>query len=121
MADHAHAVKETIYEKDDHHGVAPAASTLTTFVVLMVLTAVQLGVGFSDVGPWKVAAALALSAVQTAVLAYYFMDLRHADTLTWLCVGAAAFWIVILFVFTLTDYLTRHLLAYPGPGTLAGG
>jgi hypothetical protein len=48
------------------------------------------------------------------------MDLRHADALTWLCAGAAMFWLLILFTFTLTDYLTRHLLAYPGPGPLGG-
>ena len=119
MADHA--IKETIFEKDDFHEVAPAGSYLITYVVLAVLTAIQIGIGFSDFGSWKVVAALAIAAAQTAVLGLYFMDLRHADTLIWLCVGAAAFWVLILFTFTLTDYLTRHLLAYPGPGSLAGG
>jgi cytochrome c oxidase subunit 4 len=115
-----HAIKETIFEKDDHHAVAPAASYLTTFAVLVVLTVAQIGVGFSDLGPWKVVVALAIAVVQTGVLAYFFMDLRHADALTWLCAGAALFWLFILFTFTLTDYLTRHLLASPGPGALGG-
>lgn len=119
MADHA--IKETIFEKDDYHEVPTTGSFLTTFVVLALLTLVQIGIGFSTLGEWKVVAALVIATVQTAVLGLYFMDLRHADTLTWLCVGAALFWVGILFTFTLTDYLTRHMLANPGPGSLVGG
>jgi cytochrome c oxidase subunit 4 len=106
----AHA-KPTIFEPDANH-VAPLASTLTTYVVLLVITAVVFAVGFSNLGPMKVFASLAVAAVQIAVLALFFMDLRYADKLTWLCVGAAVFWIMILFTFTLTDYLTRHLATY---------
>jgi len=51
---------------------------------------------------------LAIAAVQTGIMGYFFMDLKQADTLTWLCVGAAGFWLTLLFVFTLTDYVTRH-------------
>jgi cytochrome c oxidase subunit 4 len=111
---HEHAVKETIFEKDDVHVVPTTGSTLTTFAVLFVLTLVAIGVGFSDLGPIKVVANLAVAVVQAAVLAVFFMDLRQADKLTWLCAGAAVFWVGIEFLFTLTDYLTRHMGAMPG-------
>ena len=64
--------------------------------------------GFTVTGGGKVWVSLTLSAVQASVLAYYFMDLRHGDKLTWLSVGAAGFWMAILFTITLTDFLTRQ-------------
>jgi cytochrome c oxidase subunit IV len=111
---HEHAVKDTIFEKDDVHVVPSTSSTLTTFAVLAVLSLVAIAVGFSDLGPIKVVASLAVAAIQAAVLAVFFMDLRQADKLTWLCAGAAVFWVGLEFLFTLTDYLTRHMAAFPG-------
>jgi cytochrome c oxidase subunit IV len=104
-------IKETIHEHDDHV-VPPVTSTLTTFVVLALLAVLALGVGFSNLGPWKVFASLAVTGVQAFVLAVFFMDLRQADKLTWLCAGASVFWVLIMFTFTLTDYITRHMAAY---------
>ena len=100
--------RETVHEHD-HHVVAPTASTLTIFAVLAGLALLQLVVGFADLGPWKVVASLLVAGVQASVLALFFMDLKQADQLTWLCAGAAVFWVGLMFLFTLTDYLTRYL------------
>ncbi len=108
--DHDHS--GLLIQEPEGHSVPPLASTLTTFAVLIVLAAVALWVGFSDFGPLKVVASLAVTAVQASVLAVFFMDLRQADKLTWLCAGAACFWVAILFTFTLTDYVTRHIVTY---------
>ena len=102
--------RETVFEQDEHT-VPPTASTLTVFVVLAGLALLQLVIGFADLGPWRVLVSLLIIGVQATVLAYFFMDLRQADSLTWLCVGAAVFWVFLLFLFTLTDYLTRYLAA----------
>ena len=107
----AHAPRPTVFEPDANH-VAPLPSTLTTYAVLLVITAVAFAVGFSNLGPMKVFASLAVAAVQASVLALFFMDLRQADKLTWLCAGAGLFWVLIMFTFTLTDYVTRHLATY---------
>ena len=104
-------VRETIFEAEHPHHVPPAAAHLTTFAILAVLAVVALAVGFSDLGGSKVIVSLAVAAVQTAVLGYFFMELKQADKLTWLCVGAAGFWLLLLFVFILTDYITRHYAA----------
>jgi caa(3)-type oxidase subunit IV len=101
-------VRDTVFEADHAHTVPATAAHLTTFAVLVVLAVVALGVGFSDLGGIKVVVSLAIAAVQTVIMGYFFMDLKQADKLTWLCVGAAGFWLVILFVFLLTDYVTRH-------------
>lgn len=111
---HDHAVKETIFEKDDVHTVTSTQGTLTTFAVLALLSVVAIGVGFSDLGPIKVVVSLLVAVIQAGVLAVFFMDLRQGDKLTWLCAGAAVFWVGIQFLFTLTDYLTRHMASFPG-------
>jgi cytochrome c oxidase subunit 4 len=102
--------RETVFEHEDHE-LPPAASVSTIFAVLVVLALAALAVGFSDLGPWKVLLNMLIAVVQASVLAYFFMDLRQADTLTWLCAGAAMFWVGLMFLFTLTDYLTRYLAA----------
>ena len=62
-----HGPRPIVFEADDHH-VPPLASTLTTFAVLLLLAAVALAVGFSDLGPMKVFASLSITAVQATVL-----------------------------------------------------
>lgn len=110
MSDH-HAEKETVFETDTH--VMPSVGgILTTFVVLAALAVVALAVGFSDLGPNKVVASMLVTLVQSAVIGLFWMDLKQADKLTWLCVGAAFFWTGLQFLFTLTDMITRVMAAY---------
>lgn len=107
----SHDVKETVFEHDTHSVPSPG-STVTTFAVLLLLAVLALGVGFTNVGPLKVVASLLITCAQVAVLTLYFMELRQADKLTWLCAGAAAFWTLIMFTFIMTDYLTRQYAAF---------
>jgi caa(3)-type oxidase subunit IV len=96
-------------EESHSHTVPPTSQTLMVFGVLALLSLVALGIGFSDLGPIKVLASLACATVQMCVLGYFFMELKQADKLTWLVVASAFFFTGLQFVFTLTDYLTRHL------------
>ena len=107
MADHAHAERDTIHETSEHT-ITTVPGTLITFLVLIAMACVQLFVGFSSLGDEKLLIQLLITCSQAVVLSYFFMDLRQSDQLTWLCVGASIFWSGLLFLFTLTDYLTRH-------------
>jgi caa(3)-type oxidase subunit IV len=40
----------------------------------------------------------------------FFMDVRRASSMTKLFAGAGLFWLAILFVFLLSDYLSRGWL-----------
>ena len=98
---------------DGHdHELPSAASSVGTFALLAALTAVQLAVGFSDLGHYKLPVALLVAVTQAGVLSVLFMDLRQADKLTWLVAGASLFWVGLMFLFILTDYLTRWYAAY---------
>jgi caa(3)-type oxidase subunit IV len=100
-----------MHDLEQHaHTVPPVTNTLATFAVLFGLAVLALFIGFqNDLGPMKVVASMACTCVQAAVLGYFFMDLKQSDKLTWLCVAAAIFFTGLQFLFTLTDYLTRHL------------
>jgi len=110
MTGHSHGTGE-LHEVEQHaHTLPTTAKSLGIFAVLFGLALVALIIGFSDgLGPMKVVASLVCAVVQASVLAYFFMDLKQSDKLTWLCVGAAIFFSGLQFLFTLTDYLTRQL------------
>ena len=107
MADTVH------HELSDHpagqHELPPVNSSLVTFAVLAILAILALVVGFSNLGDTKVIASLTVASVQSIVLSLFFMDLRRADKLTWLVAGSGIFWVGLMFLFILTDYLTRHI------------
>ncbi len=106
----SHNPHAAVHEEESvHHEATPDAKSFVTFFVLAGLALLALFVGFSDLGSTKVVASLAVSTVQACVLAYFFMDLRSADKLTWLVAAASIFWTFLMFLFILTDFLTRHL------------
>lgn len=108
---HSHGVNAELHEIEKQaHTVPLPSTTLGIFAVLFGLALLALFIGFqNDLGPMKVLASLGCATVQVAVLAYFFMDLKQSDALTWLCVATAIFFTGLQFLFTLTDYLTRHL------------
>ena len=106
----SHATNPALHEQEAvHHEVTPDSKTFLVFFVLAGLAFLALFIGFSDLGDMKVVASLAVSTVQACVLAYFFMDLRSADKLTWLVAASGIFWVFLMFLFILTDFITRHL------------
>jgi cytochrome c oxidase subunit IV len=102
-----HEQKPTVFEHE-HAPPASAGKMFVTFLILAGLTLMALVVGFSELGPSKVWISLGIAAAQGLVLALFFMELKQQDTLTWLIAASSLFWTGLLFLFTLTDYLTRH-------------
>jgi cytochrome c oxidase subunit IV len=81
---------------------------VTVFVALLILTALTTGVAFLDLGgAGNVAAAMTIAVVKTALVMLYFMHLRYSSYLTLLFAGAGIFWLGILIVLTVSDYLSR--------------
>lgn len=109
MSDH---VQKPIVFEDDHAGPASVAGSALTFLFLAGLSCLAMLIGFTDLGAMKVWVSLGVACVQGVVLTVFFMDLRHGDKLTWLTAMAALFWTFLLFLFTITDYLTRQYYAF---------
>ena len=83
-------------------------SYLAVFVALLALTAMTTGVAFIDIGGiGNVAVALTIAVIKSVLVALYFMHLRYSSRLTIIFAGAGIFWLGIMIVLTLSDYLSR--------------
>lgn len=90
--------------------VVPVRLYLAVFAVLLALTAVTTAVAFVDLGRMNVVIMLTIAMVKATLVVLYFMHVRWSDQLTWLVVGAAVAWLLLLVVLVTGD------LAIRGPG-----
>jgi cytochrome c oxidase subunit IV len=95
--------------------LVPVRIYLTIFALLMVLTTVTVGVSFLDLGPLNTVVAIAIAVTKMLLVILYFMHVRYSSRLTWAVVAGGFFWLALLLLLTLGDYLTR------GPGWLRYG
>jgi cytochrome c oxidase subunit 4 len=82
------------------------------FAALIGLTVLTVCVSFLELGTWHTAVGVGIGVVKALLVALFFMHLWGSTRLTWLVVAAGLFWLGILMALTLSDYLTRHWLAY---------
>jgi cytochrome c oxidase subunit 4 len=77
------------------------------FAALMVGTALTVWIAYYDLGRWNAIVALSIAVFKATLVVLYFMHVRYSSKLTWVFVGAGIIWLIILFAFTLSDYMTR--------------
>ena len=87
---------------------------LWVFAVLIALTVITTLVSYVDLGRFSVIAALAIAVVKMLLVALFFMHVRYSTRLTQLVVGGGLLWLGILFLLTMSDYVTRGWLPVPG-------
>jgi cytochrome c oxidase subunit IV len=92
--------------------ITPTRTYYTVFAALIALTLVTVAVSFLELGAWHTTVGVLIGAVKASLVGLFFMHLLHASKASWLAVLAGLFWLVILMGLTLSDYLTRHILAY---------
>jgi cytochrome c oxidase subunit IV len=94
------------YAKDaDSPGVLFAV-----YAVVLGLALANVGLSSLGLGKYALVLQLAIGTVQAGFVAYYFMHLRQGDKIVILTALASVFWVGILFVLFLSDYMTRHLV-----------
>lgn len=77
------------------------------FAALLVLTVTTYGAARVDLGHWNTPVGLGIAAGKAALIVIYFMHARYSTRLTRVVIVAGLFWLGILLVLTLSDYLTR--------------
>jgi cytochrome c oxidase subunit IV len=85
------------------------------FAILLGLLVATVGVAFLDLGPWNLPVGLAIAATKAVLILLVFMQVRYSGSLVWLVAGAGFFWLAIMLLFTLADYLTRSQLRWFSP------
>jgi cytochrome c oxidase subunit 4 len=96
--------------KDSIH---PAGLYIKVWAILLLLLALTVGVAYLRLGFFNPAAALIIAAVKAGIIILYFMHVRYSRPLVWVFVGSGFVWLAILFIYTLSDYLTRSYMAPP--------
>jgi cytochrome c oxidase subunit 4 len=78
-----------------------------TWVALMALLALTVGLAFVPLGPFKPLVAYAIATAKAALVLWFFMEMRREGGLLRLAAAAGFVWISILLTLSLADYLTR--------------
>ena len=94
MADHArHAAHRRTY--------------YVIFGLLMLCTYLTWQVAYFDLGALNTVAALGIAIFKATLVVLFFMHVKESTRLTWAVVLGSVFWLGILIVLTMSDYLTR--------------
>jgi cytochrome c oxidase subunit 4 len=94
--------------------VVPRSVYYAVFAALMVLTGLTVWVAYLDLGFMNTAMALGIAVTKATLVVLYFMHVRYGTRLTWVVVSSGFFWLGILIVLGLSDYLSRGWIAQPG-------
>jgi cytochrome c oxidase subunit 4 len=87
--------------------VAPKSLYYLIFFALMVGTLLTVFVAKFDLGPLNNILMLTIACGKALLVILFFMHVRWSTRLTWVVAGSGFFWLLILFVLTMSDYLSR--------------
>ena len=77
------------------------------WIALLILTAVTWWVSYVNLGMGNVAVALLIASVKAALVALFFMQLRHEKRLVWAFALVPLFFLALIIFGTLSDTMFR--------------
>jgi cytochrome c oxidase subunit IV len=92
---------------------ASARPYLLTFAALLVLTGATVAIAHVHLGALNLPVALAIAGAKALLVLLVFMHVRNQTRLVVAYVAGGLFWLGILLVLTLSDYLTRGAFGFP--------
>tara|TARA_Y100000588_G_scaffold285683_1_gene303438 strand:- start:266 stop:544 length:279 start_codon:yes stop_codon:yes gene_type:complete len=73
----------------------------------MIGTVITVAAAYVELGWLNTPVALAIAISKASLVVLFFMHVRYNSPLMWVFAAAGFFWIIILFVLTLQDYMSR--------------
>jgi cytochrome c oxidase subunit IV len=89
------------------HPVVPVKVYVSIFLALIALTITTVALSKIDLGELNFVVAMTIAVVKGTLVVLFFMHVRQASSMTKLFVAAGFFWMALLLVFVLSDYLSR--------------
>ncbi len=96
------------------HDIVPRRVYYKIFAALLALTLLTVGAAFLDLGRLNTIIALTIAVGKATLVLLFFMHVRYSSHLIWVFVGAGVFWVGMLLVLTISDYVTRGWLPVTG-------
>jgi cytochrome c oxidase subunit IV len=90
--------------------IVPVRTYVLVFLALIALTISTVAISKVELGEYNFVVAMTIAVIKGSLVVWFFMHVRQATSLTKLFVVAGFFWMAILIVFTLSDYISRGWL-----------
>ncbi|HVZ60150.1 MAG TPA: cytochrome C oxidase subunit IV family protein [Terriglobales bacterium] len=95
--------------------VVPLKTHFKVWIALMSLMVLTAFLSTIDLGSWGTPVALGIAVIKAMLVILFFMHVKYeSQKITWVVVVAGFFWLGILLVFSLSDYLTRGWAGWSG-------
>lgn len=98
-------------EHTSEHHIVPLKYYFGVFTLLMVFTALTVIVASFDLekvwGPLNIIVALTIAVIKATAVVLIFMHVKWSSKLTQVIIIAGLFWLAILLILTMSDYLVR--------------
>ena len=101
-------------ESDAAEPIVGVATLVAVTLVLLLMTAVNIGLAYVDLHGFNSLVALAIAAVEIVIMAWCFMHLRWSAPMARVAALVGLLWLAILMVGTMDDLLTRSWIPVPG-------
>ncbi len=98
---------------DESIHVMPVRTYLWVWLALMVLLVATVGVAYIDFGRFDRVVMLSIAIAKAGLIMVYFMHLRHSSRLVLIFATMGFFWLVIMFLITMGDYVARDGIQFP--------
>ncbi len=95
------------------HPVASVKTYALVFAALIALTITTVAVSKIELGEYNFVVAMTIAVIKASLVVWFFMHVRNSSSMTRLFVVAGLFWMAILIVFTVSDYISRGWLPRP--------
>jgi cytochrome c oxidase subunit 4 len=92
--------------------ILPKRVYYTIYFILMLCTYLTVQIAFLDLGRLNSVAALVIAVIKATLVVLFFMHVKYSTRLTWVVVLGGIFWLGIMLVLTMGDYLTRGWRTY---------
>jgi len=94
--------------------VLPLKIYWSIFFILIALTGATVMVAHMDLGAFNLFVALGVAGVKATLVVLFFMHVKYNERLIGLFVVGGVFWLCIMLLFLVTDYMSRGWLPVKG-------
>jgi len=94
---------------EEHH-VVPLRHYFGVFFALIALTFATVWTAKMDLGIFNTLVALTIACIKALLVILIFMHVKYSPKLVQTMVGASVLWLLIMFLFTWSDFATRGWL-----------
>jgi cytochrome c oxidase subunit IV len=88
--------------------IVPKKTYFLVGLALFGLFLLTVGAAYIDLGPFNIIVAMTIAIVKAVLVVLFFMHVRYGSKVTWVFASAGFFWLLILFILTMSDYLSRY-------------